>query len=440
VWHDGALGFLGSTLSQALNSPQGAQADLANYQGDTIGIDVSSSGNVDLGLHFDVGLGEVNASVPVALSLSLPDQLPAGGTFTMGSSWALADGAQIWGKSPQLSATLNFDFSNMSMGGVPHAIQGILEAVPFRSTPQDHPLPPLRFDLPARRFVGVPFRDVYPDGLPPERQHCWLFDCSLNHTVGEVWDGAATALNGTHASDIVGDNQRMPDWATANANPTYFTESDYPNLIFTQSLQTRAFHQAVDPASLVDWLVGDSWNISPSGLWWADFTFQFQGGEARLRYDLWSSQFFFDFDVYEAFYLNVDGVTVTLTLEDGTVIPDLPVGQDASIRLPANVDQNGDGRVDITFDYHIRTSFTHFLVDIPLLDYQGRTLGLKYGVYRHEYDARGNVIGETPLSTGGWGPVSNSEYDIGKPQDRTDTWALPGFQTVTAHGRFQLSH
>jgi hypothetical protein len=135
----------------------------------------------------------------------------------------------------------------------------------------------------------------------------------------------------------------------------------------------------------------------------------------------------------------VDRVTVTLTLEDGTVMRDLPVGEDARIDVPAGVDRNGDGRVDIRFDYTVHTTFTHFLVDIPLLSYRGKTLGIDYGVYRHVYDLQGRITGQTPISTGGWGPISESEMTIGRPQNRSDSWALPGFQTVTAQGRFQLA-
>jgi hypothetical protein len=64
---------------------------------------------------------------------------------------------------------------------------------------------------------------------------------------------------------------------------------------------------------------------------------------------------------------------------------------------------------------------------------------MTYGVYRYTYDARGRVDGETALATGGWGPLSESEITFGKPQNRSDAWPLPGFSTVTATGRFQLS-
>lgn len=253
-----------------------------------------------------------------------------------------------------------------------------------------------------------------------------------------MWNGAATAINAANAPDITNNNQHVEDWETVTSDETFFDQVDYPNLIMTQSAYTRAFELPMDPASIADALVGNAW-AGGLGPWWASFTFQFEGGEARLRYDLWSSQFFFNVDVYEAFYLNVDGVTVTLTFEDGTVVPDLPVGEPVNVNLPAGVDSNGDGRVEIRFDYEIKTTFTHFLVDIPLVSYRGRTLGIEYGVYRHTYDNLGRIDGETPLATGGWGPISESETDIGKPQNRTDSWALPGFGAVSARGVFQLS-
>jgi hypothetical protein len=324
------------------------------------------------------------------------------------------------------------------MGGIPRAVEGLVEAIPFRATPRDTPLPPLEVDLAGQAFVGVPFRDLYPDGVPAEQAHCWAFDCRLNGAIEDAWNGAAAAINGVVGTGITSDNERVPDWDTVTAETTFFDQVDYPNLVMTRQIARRAIELPLDPQSLADALVGNSW-VAGIGPWWGSFTFQFEGGEARLRYDLWSSQFFLTLDVWEAFYLNVDGVTVTLTLEDGTVIPDLPVGEDADIDLPADVDENGDGRVDITFDYTIRTTFTHFLVDIPLISYRGRTLGIEYGVFRHTYDARGEVNGVSELISGGWGPLSESEIGLGKPQNRSASWSLPGFQTVTAHGRFQLS-
>jgi hypothetical protein len=167
LWRAGPVGFLGSTLAQSLNSPAGANADLAGYRGNTIGIDVQSTGNLDVGLNFQVGLGEMNASVPVDLSLGLPDQLPAGGSFVMTSAWALNPEARIWGRTPQVTGSLSFDFSNVTMGGVPHAIAGILEAIPFQATPRDTPLPPLRVDLPSQNFVGVPSTRSTRTACPP---------------------------------------------------------------------------------------------------------------------------------------------------------------------------------------------------------------------------------------------------------------------------------
>jgi hypothetical protein len=438
LWQAGPVGFLGSTLAQSLNSPAGANADLAGYRGNTIGIDVQSTGNLDVGLNFQVGLGEMNASVPIDLSLGLPGQLPAGGSFVMISAWALNPEARIWGRTPQVTGSLSFDFSNVTMGGVPHAIAGILDAIPFQATPRDTPLPPLRVDLPSQNFVGVPFDQVYPDGLPAEQAHCWAFDCSLNSTLEAAWNGAATAINAANVPGITHNNEHVDDWDTINANETFFDQVNYPNLIMTQRAYTRAFELPLDPASLAEALVGVAWS-GGLGPFWASFAFQFPGGEARLRYDLWSSQIFFNVDVHEAFYLNVDAVTVTLTLEDGTVLRDLPVGEPATVNLPAGVDRNNDGRVDIRFDYDVHTTFTHFLVDIPLISYRGRTLGVEYGVYRHTYDAQGRVNGETPITTGGWGPLSESETDIGKPQNRSESFSLPGFQRLTAHGQFQLS-
>jgi len=438
LWEDGPVGFLDSTLGHSLDTPPGTQADLAGFQGNTIGLEVQSTGNLDVGLEFDIGLGQMNALVPIALTLSMPDQLPVGGSFTMGSSWALTDEARIWGRTPSVQASMSLDFGNISMGGIPRAIAGVVEAIPFRAAPRDTPLPPFEFDLPGQNFVGVPFTQVYPDGLPEEQAHCWAFDCSYNGTIEAVWNGAASAINAANDPEITQNNENVDDWDALTRDETFFDAQQYPNLIMTQQVYARAFEFPLDPQSIADYLVGAAW-AGGFGPWWGSFTFQFEGGEARLRYDLWSSQFFFNIDVYEAFYLNVDRVTVTLTLEDGTVIRDLPVGEDARIDVPAGVDRNGDGRVDIRFDYTVHTTFTHFLVDIPLLSYRGKTLGIDYGVYRHVYDLQGRITGQTPISTGGWGPISESEMTIGRPQNRSDSWALPGFQTVTAQGRFQLA-
>lgn len=439
LWEDGPLGFLSSTLRHTLDTPAGAHADLAGFQGETIGVDVQSTGVLDVGLDFDVGLGEMNAALPIELSIDLPDQLPVGGSFVMGSSWRLTDEARIWGRTPSLRANLSFDFGNVSMGGIPDAIEGLVDAIPFGATPRDTPLPPLTFQMPAQNFVGAPFRVMYPDGLPEEEAYCWAFDCDLNGAVAGTWNAAADALNASGAPDIVDDNEPVEDWETLTADQSYFDgTTTYPNLVMTGQVYNRAFELPLDPASIAEYLVGAAWS-GGLGPFWAAFTFPFEGGEARLRYDLWSSQIFLNIDVYEALYLNVDAVTVTLTLEDGSVIRDLPVGEAATITLPAGVDRNADGRVDIRFDYTVHTTFTHFLVDIPLISYRGRTLGMTYGVYRYTYDARGRVDGETALATGGWGPLSESEITFGKPQNRSDAWPLPGFSTVTATGRFQLS-
>jgi len=438
LWEDGPVGFLDSTLGHSLDTPPGARADLAGFQGNTIAVDVQSTGNLDVGLEFDVGLGQMNASVPIALTLSMPDQLPVGGSFIMGSSWAMTDEARIWGRTPSVSASMSFDFGNISMGGVPRAIAGVLEAIPFGAAPRDTPLPPLEFDLPGQNFVGVPFTQVYPDGLPEDQAQCWAFDCSFNGAIEATWNGAASAINAANDPAITQNNEHVDDWDTLTEDETYFDATEYPNLLMTGQVYARAFELPLDPQSIAQYLVGNSW-AGGIGPWWGAFTFQFEGGEARLRYDLWSSQFFLNIDVYEAFYLNVDAVTVDLILEDETVISDLPVGEDARIDVPAGVDRNGDGRVDIRFYYTVHTTFTHFLVDIPLVSYRGETLGIEYGVYRHVYDLQGRITGQTPIATGGWGPISESEIDIGRPQNRSDSWSLPGFQTVTAQGRFQLA-
>jgi len=154
---------------------------------------------------------------------------------------------------------------------------------------------------------------LFPDGLPEEEAYCWAFDCGLNGAVESTWNTAAAAINGSGAPDIVSDAEPVDDWETLTADETYFTgDTDYPNLVMTGRVYSRAFELPLDPASIAESLVGQAWS-GGLGPFWAAFTFQFEGGEARLRYDLWSSQIFLNIDVYEAFHLNVDAVTVTLT-------------------------------------------------------------------------------------------------------------------------------
>jgi hypothetical protein len=182
----------------------------------------------------------MNALVPIALTLSMPDQLPVGGSFTMGSSWALTDEARIWGRTPSVQASMSLDFGNISMGGISRAIAGVVEAIPFRAAPRDTPLPPFEFDLPGQNFVGVPFTQVYPDGLPEEQAHCWAFDCSYNGTIEAVWNGAASAINAANDPEITQNNENVDDWDTLTQDETFFDAQQYPNLIMTQQVYQDA--------------------------------------------------------------------------------------------------------------------------------------------------------------------------------------------------------
>ncbi|MFO0750142.1 MAG: cadherin domain-containing protein [Myxococcota bacterium] len=445
-----ALDIPDASLTSSLATQDGGEdQDLPTPFG-TLSNNAVVSGDAYSDFSLQIDIGGVSAYVPIDVGLTLPDQVPLGRPFTFSSTWRLGDAAVMWGDTPSIDAKMAFNMDNPEVHILSTLIDTFDEAVPFAHIPGSTALPPIHFKVDNSTFQSKLFRDVYPDGLPSDEcfsMGClivdvmkgWLDGAVNGLATGEVYWAKYTAYAGSDVStqDVTGDFD--VDELTGGET-SFFTQQDYPNLLYTSVVSHRAFHTVLDPYSVMDALVGIAYWGGSVGPWWAtvrvDIAPHFY---YKLRYDLWSCALAFDVDVYEGFYLNADGVKATLTLEDGTVLPDVTLGQDTELTFPATADVDGDGRVDVDFAFTLDQTFTHFLFLNPTITYSGKTLGLTAEMYGPDYDSTGQIVGEKVLKKAGWGPLQDSSRSASWFGNYSDSWSLPGFDVVHAHGKIQVA-
>jgi hypothetical protein len=157
------------------------------------------------------------------------------------------------------------------------------------------------------------------------------------------------------------------------------------------------------------------------------------GFETSIDYIVYSFDILANMTVTQDFTLTYDGIDATMTLENGSTIP-IVLGRSnlitTNITLPADADQNNDGRVDFTIDLDIDTSFTNATNTAVTL---GKTLTAGF-------------FGATlippiggPITIPEKGPLITATASISPDQDNNFSFKLGGFNNHTITGSFDLS-
>ncbi|HMV66276.1 MAG TPA: cadherin repeat domain-containing protein, partial [Myxococcota bacterium] len=430
--------------------------------GTTILPDIESAGELDLYLNAEVDAGELNAWLPVEVTLEMPDQIPLGTSFDIDWSWELKSDAAVWGDTTSSSFTTSVQLQDLTWD----INMGVLGRV--NGGPLGEVVGPFSLDVPAEDFTGAPLDVLFDASDRPEE-----YSDDLKAYVDAIRSQFTQALisedlsyddydptvildaEGDNLDDVITDWWRDVTGATSTSTPadwiyallyikdgsTIFDDgfNDRRVLATTTGEQTL-LETEVDAASLLREVLPAvaGGTLKGAYLYW---DMEFGPGKARVSL-VYPCRTFFEVRVVtsQAFLLEVDGVTADLVFENGTRYDDVDVSEPLTgIVLPMDEDVNGDGKVNLSITYAMQTSVARFENKRYEVDWTTEAANVSVKTYTYTYNEFGQVTGQTLYNSEEYGPRYTSTWTFASPQPSWAEWSLGGLSTPEVTGRVQVT-
>ena len=309
-----------------------------------IDLGVFTTGNIGADAGFSVGSGTIDATLPIELSLNLPDSVSVGETVSLTGDYSLGEAASFETTTPYFSAFFDAGFSIEAGASI-----GILDVF-------EHDLKAIdigeefafAFDT---RDAGISFSE---DGV----DYSDVADVSS----GSTGDASAVSLE---SSDVMNFRVDTPD---LDVSGYQVWNSDGKSLT-GEAFELNFVSGSIDVDGLIAEFIpgpaGDVLGATISG----DYSAEVAGNSASISWDYFDADFGIQISANQAFDLNTN-VAGTVTFEDEVVLADGSktteisfdsLDEIADFTIDSGFDGGSDGDIDATVTVDLEATLTNNL-------------------------------------------------------------------------------
>lgn len=292
----------------------------------------STSGKIGLQPFFSLTGGDVDTSIPIRAAFSVPQQVEAGDTFRISSNFLFDATSSIRTQSAQiefgvdlvvdLAAEIKLEYSSSTFGGA-----GSFNLIPSFDISQEFNLFTINsgdvggeipLDIFFRQIPGIADFLTVEAAIPNVETTGWIRDYGVGYDVGPLISTGEDQI-ASLAIDV--------------------------DELVSAALSALTGDAALNVALGYNGSIGFGFD---AGI--ADFNL----ASIALGLDLLSSELKTKISLLQDFSLDIQDIPLMMTLEDGSTITGLSLGDDIVVTAPvgfdANIDGDADGQIDFTID------------------------------------------------------------------------------------------